>query len=137
MEKDQGIILISHGGLSFEMKASIQMITGEAKDIYCVTLNEEGSPRFEALLHEALEQTQSYERVIVFADLYGGSPCTMALKKILENSRCELISGMNLSMVLSAVLSKEEEVNSLLNIGRNAIMDVKDVYQRMYYEDED
>lgn len=134
MEKNRAIILISHGLLALEMKNSIQMITGVSDDIYCVTLSEEGNLIFEDYLRQIMEDTKDYQNVVVFADLYGGSPCNTALKKVLDKKNYSLISGMNLSMVLTATLNKEESVNSLLNVGKNAILDVKNVYESMKYE---
>lgn len=134
----RAILLISHGKLAKEMKESIKMITGTIDDVYYTCLESgDQSEEFINKLRSEIDKLSKYEEVIVFADLYGGSPCNNAMKYLVNDEKYRIISGMNLSMVISASLNEEEHVDSLLNIGRNAIIDVKDIYNSMKYEDED
>lgn len=134
----RGILLISHGFLAKEMKGSLNMICGDVSNVFTIALEpNEGIQEFSVKLKNTLHSLESYDEILVFADLYGGSPCNTALKFFIEDDKYQLISGMNVSMVLTAVLSQEEHVNSLVNIGKNAIMDVKSVYQSLAYDDED
>ena len=135
---NRAILLISHGKLAKEMKESIKMITGTIDDIYYTCLESgDQSEEFIDKLRNEIDKLSKYEEVIVFADLYGGSPCNNAMKYLVNDDKYRIISGMNLSMVISASLNEEEHVDSLLNIGRNAIIDVKDIYNSMKYDDED
>ncbi|VYU60636.1 PTS mannose transporter subunit IIA [Clostridium tertium] len=135
---NRAILLISHGKLAKEIKESIKMITGTIDDIYYTCLESgDQSEEFIDKLRNEIDKLSKYEEVIVFADLYGGSPCNNAMKYLVNDDKYRIISGMNLSMVISASLNEEEHVDSLLNIGRNAIIDVKDIYNSMKYDDED
>ena len=67
----RAIVLISHGNIAVEMKRSVQMIAGASNHIYCVTLHEIGLVDFEKQWKDVMQQIEVYERVIVFADLYG------------------------------------------------------------------
>lgn len=136
MEKTRAIILVGHGNLPEEMKNSIHMITGQSQHMYAIGLNMEGNTKFEGQLKDVLEITSKYHEVVIFADLYGGSPCNSTFKEMCEKQNYHLISGMNLAMVLSAELNEKEEICSLVNIGKEAVKDVLDIYRSMESEED-
>ncbi|WP_251860138.1 PTS mannose transporter subunit IIA [Clostridium sp. Marseille-Q2269] len=134
----RGIMLVSHGKLASELKNSVGMITGSVDDIYCVCLeNGEGIEKFTEKLNSEIGKLEDYEEILIFADLYGGSPCNTVVKHLVNDDKYKIISGMNISMVITAVLNTEEEVDSLMNVGRNAIIDVKEIYRRMSNDEEE
>lgn len=133
----KAVLLISHGKLAYELKNTLEMIVGSNGNLYCVGLDvKENIHDFEKKLDDILEKLINYKDVLIFADLYGGSPCNTTLKYLSENKHYEIISGMNLPMVLSAVLNPNEKIESLINIGRNAIIDIRSVYENMSDDEE-
>lgn len=92
------LILISHGNLCLELKKSVELIMGPQEGIYTVSLQpQEGQPEF---LQKFKETTADLDDFVVFADLYGGTPCNVAAKMILGGSDFELYAGMNMAMVI-------------------------------------
>lgn len=92
------LILISHGNLCLELKKSVEMIMGPQEEIYTVTLQpEEGQAEF---LQKFKETIADIDEFVVFADLYGGTPCNVAAKMLLSGSNFKLYTGMNMAMII-------------------------------------
>ena len=97
------IILASHGGLSKGMKDSVSMIVGDlAKDIetYSLLPGENPEDFYQEVLNEAKE---SEEQFLILCDIKGGSVHT-ALSKLAVLDNVMVFSGMNMGLVLDAVM---------------------------------
>lgn len=97
------IILASHGGLSKGMKDSVSMIVGDlAKDIETYSLLSGQNPEdfYQEVLKEAKE---SDEQILILCDIKGGSVHT-ALSKLAVLDNVMVFSGMNMGLVLDAVM---------------------------------
>ncbi len=97
------IILASHGGLSKGMKDSVSMIVGDlAKDIETYSLFPGQNPEdfYQEVLKEAKE---SDEQILILCDIKGGSVHT-ALSKLAVLDNVMVFSGMNMGLVLDAVM---------------------------------
>lgn len=95
----QHVILISHGAFCLGLKESAEMIMGPQKIIHTVSLlQEEGPEDFRAKL---VKEIEAYDKVVVLADLMGGTPCNVASRLLLEGTHSfDLYAGMNLPMVI-------------------------------------
>ena len=97
------IILASHGGLSKGMKDSVSMIVGDlAKDVETYSLLTGKNPEdfYQEVLKEAKE---SEEQIVILCDIKGGSVHT-ALSKLAVLDNVMVFSGMNMGLVLDAVM---------------------------------
>ena len=97
------IILASHGGLSKGMKDSVSMIVGDLdKDIETYSLLPGQNPEdfYQEVLKEAKE---SDEQILILCDIKGGSVHT-ALSKLAVLDNVMVFSGMNMGLVLDAVM---------------------------------
>lgn len=119
------IVLVGHGSLPEAMRASVEMIVGKRDDIHTACLDpndgKEDLDRKLAALEGVLAEA---EHVSVLADLMGGSPCTAALELYAADACVSVVSGMNLAMVISAVMESAEP-EALVAAGHEAIHDVK------------
>ena len=97
------IILASHGGLSKGMKDSVSMIVGDlATDIETYSLLPGQNPEdfYQEVFKEAKE---SDEQILILCDIKGGSVHT-ALSKLAVLDNVMVFSGMNMGLVLDAVM---------------------------------
>ena len=95
------IILASHGGLSKGMKDSVSMIVGDlAKDIetYSLLPGQNSEDFYQEVLKEAKECEEQ-----ILCDIKGGSVHT-ALSKLAVLDNVMVFSGMNMGLVLDAVM---------------------------------
>lgn len=103
------ILLISHDGAASGMKRAAKLIAGDAADaIHTIELTAEaGVEAFTQELKSDLVQRFSDGRMgVIFADLMGGTPFNRAEMLLSEygwKDRIKVISGLNLSMVLTCL----------------------------------
>ena len=124
------IIIISHGLLAKEILNSAQMIAGKQENTQAIGLVEGQSPEsFAENVENAVRQCGT-DDVLILSDLYGGTPCnTVAMKMLPKYKNSEMLTGMNLSMVIEAYsMSKgniKDAVNELSGIGKDDIVDMR------------
>ena len=117
------IILASHGDLTKGMLNSVSMIVGElAKDIETYSLYTGENPNdYAASLKKRIEaDTKDY---VIVCDVKGGSVYN-ALLQTCNNERVNLISGMNMNMVLELVISNNSgnvNIDHVLDSGKVGI----------------
>ncbi|MCY1573127.1 PTS sugar transporter subunit IIA [Staphylococcus pettenkoferi] len=120
MEK---LILISHGGFCEGIKDSVEMILGPQENIETVALMpSEGPEDFETKFKAAAGEA---DKVVVFADLLGGTPANTVSKLIMQGADYQLYAGMNLPMIISYINGQMlgEEMDYVAG-GKDGIVDV-------------
>lgn len=97
-----GIIVISHGTLSEQLVATASMIMGESSDVKYVTFSSKES--LEDLRRKANEAVEPYESegCLLLTDLMGGSANNISIE-LLKTKNVEVITGVNLPMLLEAI----------------------------------
>jgi len=126
-----GIIIAAHGGLAQGFGEAIELIIGAQEQMVCLNLEPEMGP--EELMEKmsaAIADVDSGEGVLICVDLFGGTPCNVALAKTAEtNSVC--LAGINLGMLLEAITLRgngEEPIsiaNKLVETGKEGIQQFK------------
>ena len=125
------VFIVSHGMLAEGMHDAIKMLSGnESDEIRSLGLARDmGADEFAAKFRNMLKSVQPEDEIIMFADIVGGSPLSTAANVIAEEGLLDktlMIGGMNLALVLTAVLSKDdmdfEEIKTdLLEEARSAM----------------
>lgn len=118
-------VLVGHGGLPEAMRASAEMIVGECESLKTVCLEPgDGKEDLERKFAALDEFLSGCDGVRVIADLMGGSPCNVALERFASDGRVSVVSGMNLAMVISAVMD-DADADAMVATGHEAIHNVK------------
>ena len=124
----KGILLVSHGGLAKGMKESIEMIAGYQEKLRWVGIDpNEDAEQFSKKLVKEEEALGTVDKVLIFCDLLGGTPCNIAMKNYYQNKKYSIISGMNSAMILSTILNDDVDEKSIINDGINGIVDLSNV----------
>lgn len=124
------LILMTHGKFGAELKRSAEMIAGELKDVYCLSLEEGKDPvDFSVELKEILAQAP--DDTIILADLFGGTPANTAARFALAKEYT-VLSGLNLAMLIEAdmqrgILRGSELEQDLCQAARDGIKNIKEV----------
>ena len=110
-------IVITHGKLAVGLKDTLTMITGEKEGVYFVTFDPSDSvDEFDKRFRTIYRSIPKEESILIMADIYGGTPMNVATKNNLrEPHRVQVITGMNLPLLLSAVLSQEKDLFSCID----------------------
>lgn len=100
------IILVAHGELAVGLLKSAEMIAGPQEGIHAISFYpDDGVEILRVRIKNVLEEIES-EEVLVIVDLKGGTPCNVS-GGLKFGYRFTLISGMNLAMLLEAILSRQ------------------------------
>lgn len=107
------ILLTSHGTMAEGMVQSVKMLIGEQERLEVVTFAEEmGAEKLEELYAQKLSDTSDVNQWLVFCDLKGGTPFNVVSKFSFKNENVAVIYGMNLPVVIEAlVLSAPQELS--------------------------
>lgn len=106
------VVLVSHGMLAPGLHNALKMLAGEEhEDILSTSLeNGMGSDTYADNFRKLISGITKEDEILLFGDLVGGSPLTTAANVIAEQGlldRTTMHGGMNLPLVLSAVLMKD------------------------------
>ena len=134
------ILVATHGSLSQAFEETSTLIIGESNSVDYIGFNHGDDVEFlEKEIQDKIQLSLKNNRqVLVFIDLLGGSPsnrCALVLNKLGKNADdVEFIAGVNLPMVLEAIMNREI-VNNVQNLkkqviemGQRGIVDLKKVF---------
>ena len=102
------LILVTHGNLAAELLQTASQILGKAAEgvqtlsVTTSTSIEQGAAELKKLIADAPEG------VVVLTDIFGGSATNIALTASKEYAKCHVITGLNLSMLLTALNSRKK-----------------------------
>ena len=103
-----GILVLSHGEMAHGMIHSLNFLYGQAEGLRALCLYPEHSPEdFDAMLAEAVAEVDTGDGVLIFTDINGGTPANRALLLAAQRADVEVITGMNLPLLLAAVSSRD------------------------------
>jgi PTS system mannose-specific IIA component len=103
-----GALIVTHGNLAHELLNAARQIEADVSGIEAVPLEwsdtvDEAREKIAA----ALERTGRDRAVIIFTDMFGGTPSNISLS-FLEQGRIEIVTGVNLPMIVKFATVKEE-----------------------------
>jgi len=109
MQQMIGALIVTHGNLAHELLNAARQIEADVAGIEAVPLEwsdsvEDARDKIAA----ALETIGRGRRgVIIFTDMFGGTPGNLSLS-FLEEGRVEIVTGVNLPMIVKFAMVKEE-----------------------------
>jgi mannose PTS system EIIA component len=104
-----GKLILTHGGLARELHAAAQVISGRLNGGF-EALSLEWNDTFDearAKVRAAIERLDDGQGVLILTDMYGGTPSNVAVT-FLEPGKVEVLTGVNLPMVLRLACQAEE-----------------------------
>jgi len=106
-----GKLIVSHGRLAEELLAAARNIAGEVTGIRALSLDwSEGSDEAEASIGREIEALDDGDGVLVLTDMFGDTPCNAAVA-LSHRGRVEIVSGVNLPMVVRLACASPEEAD--------------------------
>jgi PTS system mannose-specific IIA component len=103
-----GALIVTHGNLAHELLNAARQIEADVAGIEAVALEwsdtvDEAREKIAA----ALGRIGENRAVIIFTDMFGGTPSNISLS-FLEQGQVEIVTGVNLPMVVKFAMVKEE-----------------------------
>lgn len=106
-----GLVLVSHGQLAVELRRSLETVVGVQSHLatVCVDPHDRLDER-RAAVARAIAETDNGAGVIVAADMFGATPCNVAVS-LAGRPDVDVIAGVNLPMLVE--IAKLREIASL------------------------
>jgi PTS system mannose-specific IIA component len=103
-----GALIVTHGKLAHELLSAARQIEADVSCMEAVALEWDDSvEEARDKIHEALERVGKDRGMIIFTDMFGGTPSNISLS-FLDQGRVEIVTGVNLPMVVKFAMLKEE-----------------------------
>ncbi|MGE5090507.1 MAG: PTS sugar transporter subunit IIA [Candidatus Levyibacteriota bacterium] len=110
-----GVLIVAHGTLGESLVGALTHVLGSRPpQLRVLTVSAADDPM--ALLpraHEAVAGLDTGDGVAVFCDIFGASPCNLAIKLAVPG-RVEVISGVNLPMLVRAFTYRTRSMDTLV-----------------------
>ncbi|MFB5189179.1 PTS sugar transporter subunit IIA [Alicyclobacillus fastidiosus] len=125
-----GILIVTHGHLSEAFMESVAMLVSDTALTRAVTFTTgEGIEDLDRSVRVAIDDLRSSDGVLALVDLPGGSPARIVGTILLEHERMELVTGVNLPMLVEVLmmrnsLSLSDLVDHAVACGAEGIVNV-------------
>lgn len=103
------ILVATHGNFAEGIISSINLILGEQDNLHYINAYLDEVPLKEKIKIFFEQNTATEDVVIVFTDLFGGS-VNQAFLEYIDREDTHFITGVNLPLLLEAVMLNEEDV---------------------------
>ncbi|MBF0113172.1 MAG: PTS fructose transporter subunit IIA [Desulfamplus sp.] len=99
-----GILIVTHANLGEALIEAIEFIVNEKiENIIAVSIDIKENPEvLRNKIKKAINKIKSDKGVIIFTDMFGGTPSNLSYS-FLEEGSVEVISGVNLPTLLKAI----------------------------------
>lgn len=128
-----GLLLISHGEMASGLLDAAKLIVGEQENVAVIALREmDAIDALDQKIEQAVADLDQGQGVLILVDLFGASPFNASARVAMRMPNVDVITGMNLPMLLETTMNREmSELNDLINIAKNAGSDGVRVLKEM------
>lgn len=104
-----GVVVVTHCRLGEELIGAAQLVLGEElKYFQAVSIDpKEGSEDIREKIIGAIRKVDGGQGILILTDMYGGTPSNISLS-FLEENKIEVITGVNLPMLLKLATYQDE-----------------------------
>ncbi|MGM0656365.1 MAG: PTS sugar transporter subunit IIA [Thermodesulfobacteriota bacterium] len=110
-----GILIVTHANLGAALIETLEFILGERqKKLESISIDIKQDPEsLRKKIKQGIKKVYCENGVIILTDMFGGTPSNLSYA-FLEEGKVEVISGVNLPILLKAVTSREKmEIKAL------------------------
>jgi PTS system mannose-specific IIA component len=118
-----GIVLVTHGRLAQEFIAAMEHMIGPQQQVRAISIGpEDNVERRQREIAAAAKSVDTGGGTVLITDMYGGTPCNLALT-LLQRGKIEVLAGANLPSLIKLVdvrskLPLEDAVREAIEAGR-------------------
>ena len=118
-----GIVVITHGTLAKELISAVNFVLSSKPSVKIAEVCLDPDREFDSFkqdIKNAIKKVKSKDGVLLVTDMFGGTPSNISLT-FLDESKVEVISGVNLPMLLKlATLSSKVTLKEAVKIAETA-----------------
>ena len=103
-----GLVLVCHGDMGAELVKAVEMIVGRVEAALSVSVKQESAPEtLRDEIQDAIKKVDRKNGVMVFTDMFGGTPSNIALAFLGET--VEVVTGVNLAMLIKFANHRDDK----------------------------
>ena len=115
-----GLIIITHGNLALELRSAMEHMIGDQNNIEIFSITPEDDIDIQKNnIEKKLKELNQGKGVIILTDVFGGTPSNLALN-FLEPGVIEIMSGVNLPMLIKICQLRDKDILEVIQEGKNA-----------------
>jgi PTS system mannose-specific IIA component len=106
-----GIVIVTHGQLGEALIGAAEFILGRrpaATESISIDLSE-NAEKLRAKIAQGIKEVQGQAGALILTDMFGGTPSNLSYS-FLEEGRIEVLSGVNLPILIQAVNLREKNI---------------------------
>jgi PTS system mannose-specific IIA component len=106
-----GIVIVTHGQLGESLIGAAEFIIGRrpaAIESISIDLTE-NAEKLRAKIAQGIKKVEGQAGVLILTDMFGGTPSNLSYS-FLEEGRIEVLSGVNLPILIQAVSLREKNI---------------------------
>jgi len=104
-----GIVIVTHGNIAEELIKTAEMITGKREGVIGVPTDPSKSvDEIKKEIEMAIKKVDTGDGVLILTDMFGGTPSNISLS-FLKDEKIEVVTGVNLPMLLKLFTSRENK----------------------------
>ncbi len=104
-----GLVLVTHGHLADELISAMEHVVGpqDKVEAVCIGADDDIEQRRSDII-SAVKTVNTKDGVVLVTDMFGGTPSNLAIS-IMGKSKLEVISGVNLPMLVKFASCRDKE----------------------------
>ena len=115
-----GLMIITHGNLALELRSAMEHMIGDQNNIEIFSITPEDDIDIQKNnIEKKLKELNLGKGVIILTDVFGGTPSNLALN-FLEPGVIEIMSGVNLPMLIKICQLRDKDILEVIQEGKNA-----------------
>ncbi len=96
---DFGLLVITHGGLAYELVRALEMIVGPVDHVRGLSIGwDDDAQEARVTVRKALDEVDPGGGVLILTDMFGGTATNLTLPFL--SDRVEVVTGVNLPMLI-------------------------------------
>ena len=111
-----GILLVTHGEIGKSLiNCAAHILDNDPICVESLSINSNNDlQKYNDIIAKKLKNLESGHGVLIMTDVYGATPCNL-LNKFIEKDKVEVITGINLPMLIKAISDRKDNINTLIN----------------------
>lgn len=103
-----GVVIVTHGELAKEFRAALEHVVGPQEQVETIAIKPDDDIEERRLaIIAAISSVETGDGCVLLTDMFGGTPSNLAIS-VMEDSRVEVIAGINLPMLVKLARVREE-----------------------------
>jgi PTS system mannose-specific IIA component len=112
-----GILIVTHSQLGQALIEAAEFITGQKLDntiAISIDINE-SADKLRKKIAEGIKSVDQHQGILILTDMFGGTPSNLSYS-FLEEGKIEVISGVNLPILIRADSAREKQALTQLAV---------------------